>query len=306
VAAAPKRFQTLLSIGGGYDDNVTLSADLELLDFPASEDEFGEALVASQIQLRGNRENGERLVLTGYIRRHEEIDEFNQSVAQASVFMDRKLGSWYTTAGIGGDTVYLDDERFTSSGTGTLEARHLLPYNSAFGLRYQGSYIDAPGIFESISGQRHAMRGTLTNRYKIAQTQLGYEFEINDRKDLELDDGQFYSRSPQSHTVFLANATQLTRRLSLQPRIEYRHSRYPDDDQRLFLISPATEDDPAVLGIEDEQRRDNRIRAVMRAELLLTKSLFLHGQYEYTDNRSNYEEFKYERNTVSGGIGASF
>ena len=306
AAVTPQpRLHSLVSLARGHDSNVTLSADPDQLGVPHASDDYYEVFGATEYQVHGNRENGERLSATGYVRRNDDIDEFDQSVVQGAFSVDRRIGSWYTTSSLIVDTIFLDKDRFSSSATGSLEARHALPFNSSAGLRYQGSYINADGQFASLEGQRHALRGSLANQYGRAITQLGYEFEINDRSDLKAANGQFFSRSPIAHTVFLANATQVTSRLSLQPSVDYRFSRYRDPDRRAIVTPGADGGDP-VISLRSGTRHDEGFHAAFRAEYAITPHVFAHGQYDYTDNRSNFDDFAYDRRAFSFGLGSQF
>lgn len=318
VAAKASRLKGLISVGGGYDDNVTQSADTDQLRIDNSEAAFYESLAVGQLQLRGDRSHGERLTLTGFVRRHDDADRFDQSLVQADISVDRKLGSWYTSLGLGGDVVYLDDDRFTTTGTVSLEGLRSLTKTSSIGLRYRGSYIDGADDFESVTGQRHALRTTLTKLWPSKQqTQLSYEAEFNNRRDSsanvvvevagepqEFD--QFFSRSPFHHTVLLSHRVPVTDKFSLTPQLEYRYSRYQHEESHLFVEESEVEGEGATLGIDDGKRKDRRWRAILRAEYKLINEFFLHGQYEYTDHKSNFDEFEYDRSAVSAGLGANF
>lgn len=303
LAATPKRLQASITAGGGYDDNVTFSPDSEVFGGSDSEDAFVETSGTAQYQIHGDRENGERLFVAGYVRRNIDIDQFNQSVAQGGFTVDRRLGNWLTSATLSGDTIFLDDERFTSGGTGTLEARHALPLNAYIGLRYQGGYVTGADDFDSLDGQRHAGRVSLGKRWTRSELLFSYEYETNNRRDLTTENDEFVSRSPDEHVLSLGGATRIGQRLTLIPSVEYRFAGYDDEERRLQAIEAPGGGLIAVAG-DAGKRRDERLLASLRARLALTRKIYMESQYEYLDNQSNFDEFEYDRNSVRLSVGA--
>jgi len=329
----------------GYDSNATLSAEASQIGVSNSEDFFVEGSGDVQFQLGGNRANGERLLLTGVVRRYEDVDAFNQAVGRVQFKVDRPLGLWTGTIGAEGDTIYLDDERFTSSGSILLEARGPLTARR-FGanLSYRGSFLDGGSDFESLSGQRHTLRGAVQMLSRGGLTEVGYAFEVNDRDDLEFDNGLFFSRSPTYHSFFASHRIQVNNRFSIEPEVTYRMGRYADDERRLVAQGGLLGDllgglgglgnlgnlgglggllgldglgldgllggvgglGGPFVGTERRRREDDQLSFSLRAEYALPKSLFLLGRYEYTDNNSNFDNFDYDRNVVTLGLGGRF
>lgn len=338
-------------VSGGFDDNATLSAEASQIGVSNSEDFFLEGVGNAQFQLQGNRANGARLALTGVVKRYEEVDEFNQAAGQVQFKLDRQFGLWTGTAGVEGETIFLDDERFTSAGSLILEARGPITRRIGAALGYTGSYIDAGSEFSSLDGHRHTLDASLLALSPIGLTELGYIFEVNDRDDLDGGESLFVSRSPTYHTFFLKHRSKLTDKFILEPKVSYRSARYADDDRRPVLEDGNLLDGllgevgnvgdtlgglggllgdlgglglgldnlglggldvgdlglgGPLIGVENRRREDDRFQAALRAEYKLPKSLFLLARYEYTDNNSNFDQFDYDRNVISMGLGGRF
>lgn len=305
VQDGDKRFQFTISANGGYDDNVTLSAEAEQVGVSNRSDYYGEGLGVARVQLHGSKANGESLNLVGYVKRYTQIDDFDQSLGRAQFNIDRSIGSWGTSLTFSGDQLYLSDKRFYTTGTFGVEARGPIAGKIGASLRYQGSYNDAGKDFDSLTGQRHTVRASLLAASRLGVSEVGYSFETNDRKDFRDRIGQFYSRSPTSNGVFASQAFRVGQRITITPRIDYRHSRYNKADSRLAI-------DGGLLGLfpqtilVSKRRQDDHLEFDLRSQVDVTKVLFVQGNYHYTDNSSNYDIFSYKQNTVSLGLGGRF
>lgn len=328
------RVSGLVEVGGGFEDNVTLAAEAEQIGLTGESDVFGRALAAGQWQIRGTRAEGERLSVAGYVKRYENFDAFDQSAFRLGFTVDRPLGRWTVSPGLDGSLVYLDDERFLTTISLVFKARG--PLTGPFGaeLGYQASYNDAGSRFESIAGQRHILSGSLLALSRLGKSELGYEFQFNDRRDFESDSGEFFSRSPVYHLLFVGNKSRhFGKRLTVEPRLEYRIGHYKDRERRrgnglggvlgnpvpsLPLLGGLLDLDELLnlenlpgsllLGREqrERRRRDNRLVARLRSQYAFARRFYLQGEYQYTRNTSNFDEFEYERNAVGVGLGAKF
>jgi hypothetical protein len=159
--------------------------------------------------------------------------------------------------------------------------------SSTLRLRYRPSVIDAGSTYDYLDGQRHQIELSQNIALGASTLLIGYEVELNDRRDLESGD-QFFSQSPLRQGPFLRFTRELMENLSLDVTAAYRHSRYPDANVFEQGGSLVTE------------RRDEsltHVGAVLR--LALDPAWALRLDYRRSDNRSTLEQYDYVREVVS-------
>lgn len=93
TAEKDRRWSGYVSFAAGYDDNVALIADSEVL-IDGVEDEFLEFIGATTGQLNGTKENGLQLKATGYYQNYLDADEFDFGNFRIGPELDRKIGKW--------------------------------------------------------------------------------------------------------------------------------------------------------------------------------------------------------------------
>ena len=99
--------------------------------------------------------------------------------------------------------------------------------SSTLRLRYRPSVIDAGSTYDYLDGERHQLELSQNMPLGASTLQLGYEVELNDRRDFESGD-EFFSQSPLRQGPFLRFSRELDEDLSLDVTAAYRRSRYRD------------------------------------------------------------------------------
>ncbi len=285
----------LLAISGGYDDNVTFTSDADLVGVSDNQDTFADLLAGGRYLLAGDARNGLRLEGGAYLRQYADISRFNQQAARLGLARTWRTKRWKTALGGHGDLIYLDGERFETLGTATAQATRVFGDGSELWLRYRASRIDGGQGYEQLSGWRQRARAQLSFPWREkGRFKLGYEYEWNDRDDLQ-NGVEFSSLSPMRHALYAEAATSLAERWRLSLRGEYRHSRYAD---------PNVRQNGATLQIQT--RDEDRYGATVRASYKIRRNWEAFGQYSYTDNQSSFAEYDYTRNEAQLGVEVSF
>lgn len=272
-ADARQRGAVYLAANVGYDDNVALLADGDLVGVSDLDSGYGELQLAALGPL------GRDFAVQGgaYLLNYADLPELDQAGAQLELWFRPAIGAWRAEIGAGYALNQLDGERFED------QRRLALGLTRRFGddwrLRWRVEYDDIEGRapYAGLTGDRLGTRVQLRRYLDTAQWQLEYRFEANDRDNPEF--------SPDRHRVDAEWRQDLARGLQLHAGIGWRHSSY---------------DTPGLSWNEQ------------RATALLGLSGPLAGawewivRYDYTRNNATLEEFDYTRNRGFAGVQASF
>lgn len=293
VKATPSTWSTYISAARGYDDNPALTG-IEDTSADESSDSFIEALGVVSGYLTGDRREGTRLSGGFYSRTYDDAHQFNVAGLYAGAFRDQQVGDWHRALGLSLDNYWLDGSQYTTGIGLSARAQRSLSIGS-LDLHNQLNYIKGDGAFEYLDGIRNRLTvswigGSTEQRWKI-----GYTNEYNNRDDFD-SAPVFQSYSPVRHSIFGQLTSKFTQRFSTTTRLEYRNSRYQDDDVVL------DENNDAISSRRDEDRLEGSFMA--RYELNRTFGAF--AEYRYTDNDSNLTRYVYESNQFMVGIDASF
>ncbi|NIP71589.1 MAG: hypothetical protein GWO16_00465 [Gammaproteobacteria bacterium] len=287
--AAPPRGQGLISVAGGYDDNVTLASQADLVGVSEARDRFTELLAVGRYRLLGNAESGVRLDAALYARQYAEVNQFDQAALRLGLTRTGRGARWNT--GLSGhvDRIQLDGEPFEDVVTLTATGARSVGARGELRLRYRVSRIEAVQDFEHLTGWRQRLR--VEGRWDAAgYVKLGYELEWNDREDLRIG-AEFFSQSPLRNRVYGEWRIPAEGEWQLSVGGEYRHSRYRDADVTASGIVT---------------REDDKVELSLGAERALTRTVRLFGLYTYTDNDSELASFDYTRSEILGGIEWAF
>ena len=277
VAARPtapqRRPLFFLALHGGYDDNVALVADGELLGVSDTES----ALLETQLAMIAPLPADFRFEASAYLLRYEALEEFDQEGLRLDLYYQRDLGAWRGEIGAGYGLNRLDGERFEDQRGLSLSATRELASRWDLRLRYRYDDIEGRAPFTMLSGDRHEASIRLRQRQENQQLRLEYRFELNDRAGEEV--------SPDRHS--LSAEWTNTWRAGVQGSLGlgWRDSRYSPDgsawsEQRLVASA-------GLLG-----------RITRRWEWVL--------HYDWTRNSASRAELEYRRHRVIAGVQGLF
>jgi tetratricopeptide (TPR) repeat protein len=258
-----------ISLAPGYDDNVYLIADDEVI-VGNVKDYFMEYTGAATLQLSGTRENGLQLKGTAYYQDYLDANEFDFGNLHIGPEFDRKLGRWNTSLAGFVDRSYIDKDLFEQIYTAELRGSREIYRNLDLRLRYQFSYIDAESPYQDLSGNRHRMTAGLRSILWGTDTRLDYTFELNDR-----DDPDF----PTRHTMALLADRDLSDVWSVGVNASYRYSDYQSSD-----------------------REDKRIWLGARISRSIPWGFRAFGKYDHIRNISSLDESDFSSNVFSIGL----
>jgi opacity protein-like surface antigen len=284
VSRNPGRVHGFVDAGGGYDDNVALVPDPAVIVSTGEEDTFTELMGGMVARLNGTAQRGLRLKASAYWIDYSDLDAFDQVTLRGGLAWRAPYDVWRTETSGYIDLVYLDDELFERLGSLSLQGTRDVGETASLRLRASTAYIDAEGDFSALTGWRHQLLGELRDDLGNFDWRLGYEFELNDRDDRSTAT-ESVSVSPQQHTLFARGDWQPGKDVTLFAGGEYRYSRYRDSNRIMSGGKSVT-----------ETREDRTWRASAGIDWHLSKSWMITGEYRYSRNDSNLDDYDYTSN----------
>ncbi len=269
VEQPPRKWSGFASLAAGYDDNVALIADSEVL-IGETEDEFLEFIGGVTGQLMGTGTNGLQLKSTGYYQNYLDADEFDFGNFRIGPELDRQFGAWNTSLAGFVDLAYIDHDLFEQIFSTEIQGSREIYPNLVLRMTYQLGFIDAESPYEDLDGNRHRITADLRTYVLGAYTGIGYTLELNDR-----DDPDF----PNRHSVGFLVDKDLTPDWTVGVSGSYRYSDYQETD-----------------------RQDERLWLTARVARSIPWDFHVFGKYDYIDNYSNVDENEYTSNVFSLGI----
>jgi tetratricopeptide (TPR) repeat protein len=261
------------SAAAGYDSNVGLVADGELLGVSDLGSPYGELQAVVLLPLPRD------FSIRGgfYHLEYFDLPELDQTGAQLELLFSYRLGDWGTQFGAGYNLNRLDGERFDDQRTLMASAYRWL--NDEWDARLQLRYADIEGRapYEGLSGDWGEFSLRLRRHLDQQRWQIEYRFETNDRASPEL--------SPDRHRVDVEWRLPLARRIELTTALGWRRSRY------------------STPGMSWSER--SWIAAAGFAGPLAGAWEWV-LRYDWLDNDSSLPEFEYRRNRAFAGLRAAF
>lgn len=276
AAAAPahrERVAVFLGANAGYDDNVALLADGDLLGVSDQDSAYTELQLAALAPVGGDFS----VQAGGYLLDYFDVPELGQAGAQLEVWYRPRVGAWQLEVGAGYALNQLDGERFEDQRR--IAAGMTRRFGADWRLRWRLEYDDIEGQapYAGLTGDRLATRLQLRRYLDGQEWQLEYRFEANDRDNPEL--------SPDRHRLDADWRREFGRGLQLQAGIGWRHSSY---------------DTPGLSWTE------RRLTALLGLSGPLAGAWEWVVRYDHTRNDASLEEFDYSRNRGFAGVQASF
>jgi len=257
--------------GIGYDDNVALVSNSDVLGISDRADNFAEAQFSVSMPL------GDSWRLDGSVMAvdYQDLDNFDQIGLQTGARYRWLFDDWINDAGAQLSYTTLDGAGFENRRALFIQTgRDLLPDLYMRG-RYRFSDIDGLGEFRGVSGQRHELSAALDwTRADWAFT-FGYQLEIGDYQERLLSATRHLLSADAEYSfatdwTFLAEASR-------------RHSSYDSD-------------------INGNEQRTELALSLTRT---LTSRWQVFLRYAYTNNDADAPEYDYTGNRLSAGVEAT-
>ncbi len=256
------------SVAAGYDDNVALVANGDVLGVTDTDDAFTEVQLAVTAPLTGPWRFDGDVVLLDY----QDLDSFDQLGISAAARYRLPLGNWNSEAGVQLAYSTLDGEGFQNKAVLILQAARSLTEEWRLRVRYRFHDINGLDGFEGLDGTRHelAVRGIWRRaRWDVA---VQYRYDTTDYREEDL--------SFDRHQLLVDAQRDLNEYWTVEAGLAFDRSRYDVADN-------SAEDRTEVwLGLS--RSFGQRWRAVMR--------------YAYADNQAELPEFDYDRNRIQAGV----
>lgn len=246
--------------------------------------------------LEGASNDGLRLYVRGYMQNYRTETDYNYSQLGAGIGKYNRLGNWKMRYGGFWDETYLGGASYQRILSAEIRGRNYLSAKNQLRLRYKFSSIEATDtVYDYLGGTRHQVRLGMQRRSKGNRLRAYYEFEVNDREDLENPASTTYtfrSYSPTRHILRVTGWLDITREWELRLDARHRSSEYNDEHVR---PSNAT-----------ELRKDTQTRFSARVSKEMARDLNLEMAYTVTKNDSSLDEESYDRSQASLGLAWRF
>jgi hypothetical protein len=250
------------SFGVGYDDNVALISDSEVLDLSGREDGFAEAQVAVSTSLLPWRFDAS-LVTIDYF----ELNRFDQFGIQGGARYRFAYDGWSNDVALQSAYSTLDGQGFESRAFVTVRGRRSLRLDWDFTARYRFSHIEGLNEFDGVGGRQHEALVELAHSIDQWDLTVGYELELSDHDDETL--------SAKRHQLHASLARELSSDWSIEAESAVLRTSYDEAN--------------------DDETQIEMAFAVARS---LNATWRIIGRYTYADNDADVPEFNYSRNRI--------
>jgi hypothetical protein len=257
------------ALEAGYDDNVALVSDSEVLGVSGSEDSFAELRLA----LGGPLDRSWRFEGDFDWLDYHDFDAFDQMSVSGGARYRASAGAWTHELGLQVEYSTLDGDGFENKRVLRLQARRPLTAAWQLRTRYRFSDIDGLGQFRGLDGRRHDLGVRAQWQREPWDFSIDYHFESSDYADETLSVGR--------QQLGFDLQRSLPGRWAVAAQVAWRHSSYE---------LGSGEENRAELAIELSRGLSERWRISLR--------------YAYTDNSASDPYFDYQRSRFSACLEA--
>lgn len=259
------------AVAAGYDDNVALVSNSEVLGISGTEDSFAEAQLAFSAPLTGPWRLDAGLSYTDY----QDLDSFDQLGVSGGGRYRWNTGGWRHDAGLQLSYSTLDGEGFETRRTLLLQTTTHVLGDARLRLRYRFNDIEGLDDFSGLTGNRHEAGARIIWTQPTWDFGAEYQFDVGDYDDSSL--------SATRHRVSLELQRSFAVSWAVMLETTLRHSDYD-------LASNGSED-RAEVALSLSKSFNDRWRIVVR--------------HAYTENSADVAEFDYRGNRISAGFEAT-
>ncbi len=287
----PSPWQGLISLAGGYEENIGLFPDTA----PSSvDDSFLEyiGVVSGYPVRKGNDAMKAQLQLYG--RQYADEQDFNTHLARLDTAWERSSAPYRFSLGIGGDQLWRggssQEQRARLSGQITTSACQLGSEAARCTASIDAEQVYADTRLDAYDGQHYR----LDLRYKAKQDawrgDVRYRLDYDDRENFDTGT-EFYSVSPMGQTLKLGIGYAFTPAFELGMSAGYRLNYY----RSAHRLQTAE-------GLQVINRKDHRYTVGIDGEYRVNRTLSLLLDVQQVENDSNITRYDYDRRTASLGV----
>ena len=258
------------ALGSGFDSNAGYQTD-ELQDLTDSADAFAEGVGALDLPLG----HGLFALASVYAREYREFEDYSQQAGQLALRAQTGGLDWQAGLTARAEAAWLGGTRLHEAATVGVEGRRALRSVTLIG-HAAATRFEAADLYPELTGWRHRAGVELAG----SRGALGYDFELNERADLE-DGETFASRSPQRHQLNVRTSRPVADRVTLEWRGRYRYSVYADADR--------------FGGGVEQRRKDALAEAGLGARWRLSRFWSVLTELRYGRNSSTLAHYEYRR-----------
>jgi tetratricopeptide (TPR) repeat protein len=271
----------------GHNDNVLLTADDRVLGTTEEADGFAD-LLASATGQWGTSPDAPYWNVSFYNINYARLSDNNTSELTLGAGQPVTFDAWHTDVRARYQYVLLRGHALEQIASVRVKGTRNLADGRALHVRAELSTIDTfDEDFNFLDGSRQEIDVSMNHRIGDGRIEWGTTFEHNNRRDL--DTGiEFLSYSPIRYGLWVWGAWPAGGRWRLESTLRYRLSRYADHERRG--------------GTTVDAREDGEFEATLRVRYLLSPVWHVIGEYNVTDNNSNFNEFAYTQRILSLGI----
>ncbi len=279
----PHGWQGFAEAGGGYDDNVALTARNSLLAASGASSKVYSVMAGGGGWLAGGGGRGLRFGGSIYDVQYPDQSTFNLLIAQAGPEYLLPMHSWSLRAAASATRINLGSNELETFGALNLRGEHSLG-SARLRLAYRLERINGGPRYGYLSGWRNQF-GVRTSWHPGSVEMLfGYTFTLNQRQDLTTPT-QFFSVSPIRNQVDAELRWNATLRSTFYAHGYYWWSLYRDPNR--FLQAGA---------LQQLRRADNERVAEIGVLYRLTSKMRLTAEYGLRHNDSNITRYSYTSN----------
>jgi len=269
-----------VSLGLGYDDNVELVTDSDVLQASNMDDWFLDMYLFTRRQFAGDsKESGSYFQSSISYLKYADVKEYDTGSADLALFYWKQAGSYQLEGGGGYYYSILDGQSYEQSPMISLQAKRPLWESTYVRLRYRLNYLDVlDSDYDYLTGWRHRTMAELSRRWGAYYGYLSYTLELNDRDD---DD-----YSPTRHLFAAGVDMRPLDNVGVNLYVAYRSSQY---DIESF-----------------DDRDEDRFDSILSITYFLVNGWEISCKLEHSHNESNYDSYDYTRNAVTLFLARSF
>lgn len=265
----------------GYDDNAILQADTLTTSAANKGDGYFEFLAYGNKQIAQIGNKVVQIEGSLFDIHYSDLGDYDVDDLFTGAILENQLDSWTLNTELSQDVTFVGGNGLDRSATLQIAGRRNLSEDDRLQLRYRLSRIDdLDAVYSYLAGWSHQAQVESTLYAGQQQIRLTYQFEYNNRADLQVP--LFTSYSPTRHTLKIRDTFPIIERLKAGVELRYRYSHYHDASEQ---------PDGSFIA-----RADKRYRAIAKLVYKVSKNTELTGEYTRTDNHSNIAIEQYKRN----------